>query len=62
MDNMQEMRVKKRDGRLEDVSFDKILRRVKKVGVKQVNINFSMLIMKIIDQLYDELKQLKLII
>ena len=54
MDNMQEMRVKKRDGRLEDVSFDKILRRVKKVGSEaKVNINFSMLVMKIIDQLYD---------
>ena len=54
MNNMQEMRVKKRDGRLEDVSFDKILRRVKKVGAEaNVNINFSMLVMKIIDQLYD---------
>ena len=35
MEQEQEMRVTKRDGKLEDVSFDKILKRVKKLGVIQ---------------------------
>ena len=51
-----EMKVTKRNGKLEDVSFDKILHRVKKIGAEaNVNINFSMLVMKIIDQLYDNI-------
>lgn len=49
-----EMRVKKRDGSLQDVKFDKILTRVKKIGTQAgVSINFSALVIKIIDQLYD---------
>lgn len=54
----QEMRVTKRNGKLEEVSFDKILKRVKKLG-SEVNppltINYSQLIMKVIDQLYDKI-------
>ena len=56
MADVHEMRVKKRNGLLEDVSFDKILNRVKKLGSEaKVTINFSALVMKIIDQLYDEI-------
>ena len=57
MDNMREMRVEKRNGELQDISFDKILRRVKTVAAEaNININFSLLVMKIIDQLYDGIK------
>ena len=48
------MRVTKRNGELQDVSFDKILERVKKLGQESgVQINFSSLVVKVIDQLYD---------
>lgn len=50
----QEMKVKKRNGTLEDISFDKILHRVKSIGSEaNINLNYSLLVMKIIDQLYD---------
>ena len=95
MEQEQEMRVTKRDGKLEDVSFDKILKRVKKLGVIQgatppcprpqaelpphlprpqaelppmggpgaratdgvppLVVNYSQLVMKVIDQLYDKI-------
>ena len=49
-----DMFVIKRDGKKEEVSFDKILVRVKKVGAEaNVKIKYSPLVMKIIDQLYD---------
>tara|TARA_B100001063_G_scaffold196945_1_gene189014 strand:- start:7329 stop:10859 length:3531 start_codon:yes stop_codon:yes gene_type:complete len=52
--NTDEMFVIKRNGIKEEVSFDKILVRVKKVGKESnVNIKYSPLVMKIIDQLYD---------
>ena len=61
MTDVHEMRVKKRNGLLEDVSFDKILNRVKKLGNEaKVTINFSALVMKIIDQLYDEIPTTKI--
>ena len=50
------MRVQKRDGGYEDVSFDKILRRVKNLAseaVPPIRVNFGKLIMKVIDQLRD---------
>ena len=49
-----EMKVIKRSGNEEDVSFDKILNRIKKLG-NEVNLqlNYSMLTMKVIDQLYN---------
>ena len=54
MENNQEMRVKKRNGKLQEVSFDKILERVKKLGQEVgIQINYSSLVMKVIDQLYD---------
>ena len=50
----EEMFVKKRNGSKEEISFDKILKRVKKIGKEaNVQLNFSLLVMKIIDQLYD---------
>ena len=47
--------VMKRNGKLETMSFDKILRRVKSVGTNLNNVNFSMLTMKIIDRLYNKI-------
>ena len=54
----KEMKVIKRNGEYEEVSFDKILRRVKKVGSQAnppLTINYSQLVMKVIDQLYDNI-------
>ena len=52
---MDEMFVLKRDGQREIVSFDKILQRIKKVGQEAniTSINYTALVMKVIDQLYD---------
>ena len=56
-----EMRVKKRDGSFQEVKFDKILTRVKKIGTQAgVSINFSALVIKIIDQLYDGIPTTKI--
>ena len=56
-----EMNVTKRNGKLETVSFDKILRRIKNIG-KEVNIkvNYTSLVMKVIDQLYDSISTTKI--
>jgi len=54
MENNNEMRVTKRDGELQEIAFDKIMSRVKKIGQEaNININYSSLVMKVIDQLYD---------
>ena len=54
MNNSNEMRVTKRNGELQEVAFDKILSRVKKLGLEAgIHINYSALVMKVIDQLYD---------
>jgi ribonucleoside-diphosphate reductase alpha subunit len=53
-----EMRVIKRNGSTEEVSFDKILNRVKLLGLRkhpQLVLNYSQLIMKVIDQLYTDI-------
>ena len=56
-----EMRVTKRDGQLEDISFDKILNRIKKIGQEaNIQINYSSLAMKVIDQLYDAIPTTKI--
>ena len=61
MDSSAEMRVTKRDGILQDVSFDKILDRVKKLGHEAgISINYSSLVMKVIDQLYDKIPTSKI--
>ena len=56
-----EMKVKKRNGEFEDVSFDKILHRVKKLAIEaDIKINFAELVMKVIDQLYDGIDTTKI--
>ena len=56
-----EMRVRKRNGELEDIAFDKIMNRVKKVGQEaNIQINYSSLVMKVIDQLYDQIPTTKI--
>lgn len=53
-----EMHVVKRNNKKEEVSFDKILNRVKKLGNEvepPLNINYSSLVMKVIDQLYSDI-------
>ena len=53
------MYVTKRDGQVEIVSFDKILRRIKSVG-QGIKINYTALAMKVIDQLYDKISTAKI--
>jgi ribonucleotide reductase alpha subunit len=56
-----EMRVTKRNGNLEIISFDKILKRVKVLGKdSNIQINYSALVMKVIDQLYDKISTSKI--
>jgi ribonucleotide reductase alpha subunit len=56
-----EMRVTKRNGELQDMLFDKILTRVKKLGKEaNINLNYSALVIKIIDQLYDKISTTKI--
>jgi ribonucleoside-diphosphate reductase alpha subunit len=56
-----EMRVLKRDGVIEIVSFDKILRRIKTIGQEVgIKINYTQLAMKVIDQLYDKISTTKI--
>ena len=59
--NSIDMRVTKRNGSLEDISFDKILNRVKVLGQEaNIQINYSSLVMKVIDQLYDTIPTTKI--
>jgi ribonucleotide reductase alpha subunit len=56
-----EMYVTKRDGETEIVSFDKILRRIKRIGLEAgIKINYTTLAMKVIDQLYDNISTTKI--
>jgi ribonucleoside-diphosphate reductase alpha chain len=49
-----EMKVRKRDGKLENIAFDKILKRVKSIGQEcKIKLNFTSFVIKVIDQLYD---------
>ena len=56
--NVIEMHVLKRNGKKEIISFDKILKRIKHAGkeLNLQNIIYGQLTMKIIDQLYDNIK------
>ena len=46
--------VTKRDGELEEIAFDKILNRIRKLGIEaKIHLNYQSLTMKVIDQLYD---------
>jgi ribonucleotide reductase alpha subunit len=57
----EDMRVTKRNGELEDIAFDKILNRVKKLGQEvNIQVNYSSLVMKVIDQLYDKIETTKI--
>jgi len=61
MDNTTEMRVTKRNGELEDLAFDKILNRIRKLGHEaNIHINYQSLVMKVIDQLYDTISTTKI--
>ena len=61
MENSSEMRVTKRNGKLQEIAFDKILERVRKLGQEaKVQINYSALTMKVIDQLYDKIETTKI--
>ena len=54
MSNVPETRVKKRNGEYQDVAFDKILHRMKKLGKEaKITLNYTPLAIKVIDQLYD---------
>jgi len=54
MNEADEMHVIKRNGKNEVISFDKILQRVRKLGIQfNLNIPYSSLVMKVIDQLYN---------
>jgi ribonucleotide reductase alpha subunit len=56
-----EMHVTKRDGQVEIVSFDKILRRIKTIGQEAgIKLNYTQLAMKVIDQLYDNISTTKI--
>ena len=60
-DTEHEMYVVKRNGMKEIVSFDKILSRVKKLGIDaKLSINYTTLVMKVIDQLYNCIETSKL--
>jgi len=56
-----DMRVTKRNGELEEIAFDKILTRIKKLGQEaSIHINYQQLVMKVIDQLYDTISTTKI--
>ena len=56
-----EMYVTKRNGQEEIVSFDKILKRIKKIGQEtNIKINFTTLVMKVIDQLFNGISSTKI--
>jgi len=57
----EEMYVTKRTGKTEIISFDKILRRLRRLGVDaNLKINYTTLAMKVIDQLYDKIPSTKI--
>ena len=45
----------KRNGEKQIISFDKILTRVKKLGSDDLHVNYTNLVQKIIDRLYDNI-------
>ena len=59
----QEMRVMKRNGKFEDISFDKILNRVKNLGNNmepKLKLNYSQFVMDVIEQLYPDISTTKI--
>ena len=60
-DSDNEMKVLKRSNTYEDISFDKILNRVKTLGIsKNIKVNYTQLCLKVIDQLYDGIPTTKI--
>jgi ribonucleoside-diphosphate reductase alpha chain len=60
-DQDSEMFVQKRNGTKEIVSFDKILTRIKNIGQEAgIQINYTTLVIKVIDQLYDGISTTKI--
>jgi len=56
-----DMYVVKRGGNKEFISFDKILQRIKKLGKEaDIKLNYTALVIKVIDQLYDGISTTKL--
>jgi ribonucleoside-diphosphate reductase alpha subunit len=57
-----ELCVLKRNGKREEIAFDKILNRVKKLGNKEppLQVQYSQLVMKVIDQIYDNINTSKI--
>jgi len=61
MSLQDEMRVTKRNGDLETIEFDKILKRIKTAGQEVgIKINYTALAMKVIDQIYDTISTVKI--
>ena len=61
MTDNDDMFVTKRNGKPEPMAFDKILQRIKKVGLEvNIKINYTALTMKVIDQLYDKISTTKI--
>ena len=57
----EEMRVLKRNGKYENIGFDKILKRVKSIGQEcGIKLNYTTFVMKVIDQLYDGIPTAKI--
>jgi ribonucleoside-diphosphate reductase alpha chain len=55
------MRVTKRNGELETIEFDKILKRIRSTGQEAgISINYTALVMKVIDQLFDTISTTKI--
>ena len=55
MSGDNDMKVIKRNGEYEDISFDKILNRVKNLSINmkpQLKLSYSQLVMEVIDQIY----------
>jgi ribonucleoside-diphosphate reductase alpha subunit len=61
MQQTEEMRVIKRNGKIEVLSFDKILRRLREIGKKNgIKKNFTSLAIRVIDQLYTRIPTSKI--
>jgi ribonucleoside-diphosphate reductase alpha subunit len=61
LDETKDMIVVKRSGKREAVSFDKILSRVKKIGEEfKLKLNYTSLVIKVIDQLHDNISTSKI--
>ena len=61
MESENEMQVVKRNGKKETIAFDKILKRVKSIGMENnIKLNYTTFVMKVIDQLYDGITTTKI--